>query len=219
MAMLSGPTKTPLSGEKPRQLVVLLHGVGADGNDLIALASLLARALPHAEFIAPNAPFHYDMAPFGFQWFSLMDRSPHMVANGVRIAAPILEAFLDSELRRRNLDDEDMALVGFSQGTMMALHVGLRRHRACAGIVGCSGALVAPESLDAEISCYPPVLLVHGEADEVVPFGYMGLAATALDSVGVRVHSLAVPGLGHGIDDHGIDAASRFLVEVLRPTL
>ncbi len=219
MATLSGPTHPPLSGRKPRQLVVLLHGVGADGDDLIALAPILARALPDAEFVAPHAPFHYDMAPFGHQWFSLMDRSPHAVANGVRIAAPILDAFLDAELRQRNLDDEDLALVGFSQGTMMALHVGLRRVRPCAGILGYSGALVAAESLDAEIACYPPVLMIHGEADEVVPVDYLRLAVQALEGVGVRVQSQAIPHLGHGIDDTGIERGIRFLAEVMRPTL
>lgn len=216
---LTGHVLPPRSGGKPKQLVVLLHGVGADGGDLIALAPLFAQGLPDAEFLAPNAPFRYDLAPIGYQWFSLLDRSPHAIANGARIAAPLLDAFLDAELRRLGLDDDDMALVGFSQGTMMALHVGLRRPRACAGILGYSGALVTPDSLDTEIASYPPVLLVHGEADDVVPAGYTELAAAALEAAGITVRSLMVPELGHGIDEQGVEHGTRFLAEVLRPTL
>lgn len=216
---LTRHVRPPLSGGKPRQLVALLHGVGADGADLIALAPLLAQALPDAEFVAPDAPFRYDMAGFGYQWFSLLDRSPHAVANGVRIAAPLLDAFLDAELRGRALDDSALALVGFSQGAMMALHVGLRRPRPCAGILGYSGALVAPDALDAEIACYPPVMLIHGEADDVVPVGYLPMACTALEEAGLRVRGVVVPELGHGIDENGIAQGARFLVDVLRPTL
>lgn len=209
----------PRSGGKPRQLVVLLHGVGADGADLIGLAPFLAEALPDAAFIAPDAPFHYDMAGFGYQWFSLLDRSPHAIANGVRIAAPLLDAFLDAELRSRGLGDDALALVGFSQGTMMALHVGLRRPRPCAGILGYSGALVAPDALDAEIASYPPVMLIHGEADDVVPVGYLPMACTTLEEAGLVVQGVVVPELGHGIDHQGIAQGARFLAKMLRPTL
>src|SRR5947208_8561128 len=122
---LSGPTRPPVAGGKPRQLVILLHGLGADGNDLIGLAPVLARLLPDAEFVSPNAPFPCDMAPYGYQWFSLQDRSPEAILGGVRASAPILDAFIDDLLAARGLEEKDLALVGFSQGTMMSLYVGL----------------------------------------------------------------------------------------------
>src|SRR3954468_19286851 len=122
---LSGPSRPPVSGGKPKQLVILLHGLGADGDDLIGLQQYWARILPEAEFLAPNAPFPCDMAPYGYQWFSVQDRSPEAILAGVRAAAPPLEAYLDAALKARGLADKDMALIGFSQGTMMSLHVGL----------------------------------------------------------------------------------------------
>ncbi len=208
---LTGPIRAPASGGAPRQLVVLLHGVGSDGNDLIQLAPYFAQVLPDAEFIAPDAPFHYDMAPSGHQWFSLQDRTASIVAAGARIAAPILDAFLDAELARRGLDDDALALVGFSQGTMMALHVGLRRPRSCAAVIGYSGALVAPESLSDEMTARPPVLLVHGKIDDVVPLEYMALAQETLQEAGVAVYPHIRPDLGHGIDADGIAVGAVFL--------
>src|SRR3954451_3293353 len=126
---LSGPSRPPLSGGKPRRLVILLHGLGADGNDLIGLQQYWGRVVPDAEFISPNAPFPCDMAPYGYQWFSVQDRTPEAVLAGVRAAAPSLDAFIDEELSKRGLTESDAALVGFSQGTMMSLYVGLRRQR------------------------------------------------------------------------------------------
>src|SRR5260370_27323072 len=173
---LSGPVHRQSSGGAPRRLVILLHGLGADGNDLIGLAPVWAKLLPDAEFLAPNAPFPYDMAPYGFQWFSLQDRSPETVLAGVRATAPMLDAFIDDALAARGLSETDLALVGFSQGTMMSLYVGLRRPKPVAGILGYSGALIGAESLAAEIRSRPRVLLVHGDADPVVPFSALALA-------------------------------------------
>src|SRR5690348_18484075 len=124
---LEGPSRPPHRGGKPKSVVVLLHGLGADGNDLISLAPYWAPLLPEAEFISPNAPFPCDMAPYGYQWFSVQDRSQPAVLAGVRAAAPSLDAFIDEELAKRGLDESAAALVGFSQGTMMSLFVGLRR--------------------------------------------------------------------------------------------
>src|SRR5271165_6208655 len=180
LAKLSGPARPPASGGKPKQLVILLHGLGADGNDLIGLASYWAPLVPEAEFVSPNAPFPCDMAPYGFQWFSAQDRSPPAVLAGVRAAAPILDGFIDEALAERGLDDRDLALVGFSQGTMMSLYVGLRRARPAAGIVGFSGRLLAPELLAGELRSRPPVLLVHGTEDPLVSYDSMTAAQKAL---------------------------------------
>ena len=208
---LDGPRLDPAGGGTARQLVVLLHGLGADGNDLIGLAPHLARGLPEAAFVSPDAPFPCDMAPFGRQWFSLQDRAPEAVLAGVRAAAPILDGFLDDELARLGLSDRQLALVGFSQGTMTALHVGLRRAEPCAQIVGFSGALVGPEDLEREIRSRPPVLLVHGQADDVVPFPALGAAQAALAANQVPVEVHGRPGLGHGIDQPGLELAAAAL--------
>ena len=208
---LSGPVHRPASGAKPRQLMILLHGLGADGNDLIGLAPYWAPLLPDAEFIAPDAPFPCDMAPFGRQWFSLQDRSPAAILAGVRATAPILDAFIDESLSARGLGDSELALVGFSQGTMMSLYVGLRRSKAPAAIVGFSGALIGAESLAQEIRSRPPVLLIHGDVDDVVPPQALPVAANALKAAGVAVETLVCPGLGHGIDEAGLRRGGAFL--------
>lgn len=212
---LEGPSQPPASGGRPRQLVILLHGLGADGNDLIGLAAYWRSLLPDAAFVAPNAP-PCDMGPYGYQWFSLQDRTPSMVEAGVRAAAPILDAFIDERLGALGLDESRLALVGFSQGTMMSLFVALRRARPVAGVLGYSGACVAAETLAAEIRARPRVLLVHGEADEVVPFEMMAAAEAALRDNGVMVETVGRPGLGHGIDEVGLMRGGAFLAEVLR---
>src|SRR5207244_9730686 len=142
---LTGPSRPPLSGGKPQRLVILLHGLGADGNDLIGLHQYWGRLVPEAEFISPNAPFPCDGAPYGYQWFSVRDRTPAAMLAGVRAAAPALDAYIDEELQKRGLDEKDATLVGFSQGTMMSLYVGLRRAKPPAGILGDYGSATAAE--------------------------------------------------------------------------
>ena len=210
---LDGPSQPPAAGGQPRHIVILLHGLGADGSDLLGLAPYWARFLPHAVFLAPNAPFPCDMAPYGFQWFSLQDRTPEMILAGVRAAAPVLEAFIDETLAKHGLDERSLALVGFSQGTMMSLHVGLRRQRPVAGILGFSGALVGAEALAPELRSKPPVLLVHGDADEIVPVQAMDRAAEGLRAHGVAVETLRRPGLPHSIDEEGLTRGGAFLVK------
>ena len=212
---LEGPSRPPLAGGKPKSLVVLLHGLGADGNDLIGLAPYWAPLIPEAEFLSPHAPFPCDMAPYGRQWFSFQDRSPDAVLAGVRAAAPILDGFLDEALQARGLDDNRLALVGFSQGTMMSLHVGLRRQKPVAGILGYSGRLIGTEELKEEIRSRPPVLLLHGTADEIVPFQSLALAESALKGLGVAVETLSRPGLGHSIDEVGLTRGGEFLRRAL----
>lgn len=214
---LDGPRRAPASGGPPRHLVILLHGLGSDGNDLISLAPSFARAVPDAAFVSPHGPFPYDMAPMGRQWFSLQAQAPTAILTGLRRAAPILDAFIARELERHGLSDEQLALLGFSQGGMVALHCGLRRAKPCAALLCYSSALVAPEILDAEITSRPPVLLVHGAADPVVPFGAMAAAESTLKANGVQVRSEARPGLGHGIDETGLRLGAAILETVFSP--
>ena len=208
---LTGPTVPPAQGGAPKRLVVLLHGLGADGNDLIGLAPFWGRLLPDAEFVSPHAPFPCDMAPFGRQWFSLQTREPSAILAGQRASGPIIDAFLDELLKARGLDDRALALVGFSQGAMMSLFVGLRRAKAPAAILAFSGALPGPELLASELRSRPPVLLVHGDADEVVPVRALAHAAAGLKAAGVAVEELLRPGLGHGIDEEGLTRGGAFL--------
>jgi phospholipase/carboxylesterase len=211
---LSGPTLPPASNQAPKQIVMLLHGVGADGNDLIGLAPYYQKVLPDALFIAPDAPFPYDMAPFGRQWFGLQDRSEPARLKGTQSSAPILDHFIDTTLANYGLSDDKLALVGFSQGTMMSLYVGLRREKPLAGIIAQSGILIGPELLADEIKSRPPVLLIHGDMDAVVPFQYMEKAQKALQEDGVEVAAHARPGLGHNIDEEGIALSQQFLSQI-----
>ena len=170
-------------GGPARQLVVLLHGLGAAGSDLIGLGSSFAPRLPGAAFLAPNAPEPCEASSAGYQWFSLGAEGEAARSAGVRRAAPALERFLDEELDDAGLSDARLALIGFSQGTMMALHVGLRRHGDCAAIVGYSGTLVDAESLAQEVRAKPPIMLIHGGADDLIPADAMFAAVGALGAV------------------------------------
>jgi phospholipase/carboxylesterase len=201
----------PRAGGPPRQLVVLLHGVGADGDDLIGLAPELAKHLPHAAFVAPNAPQPCDMAPFGYQWFSLQQRTADALLRGVEASAPRLDAFLDEELARTGLTGAQLALVGFSQGTMMALYVALRRPQPVAAVLGFSGILVGPEQLPSEVRSRPPVLLIHGDADQVVPVAAIHAAVTGLQAAAVPVQWTVRRGLPHAIDPEGLTHGAAFL--------
>src|SRR5947209_19448576 len=173
-AELNGPRLEPHAGGAARQLVVFLHGYGADGNDLIDIGRAWQNLLPQAAFVSPHAPEPCGQAPVGRQWFPLTFRDPDERWNGVNKAAPVLTSFLDAELKRRNLPSSALALVGFSQGTMLALHVGLRRTAAPFAIVGYSGLLAEPaqaaaENVATEIKSRPPVLLIHGDRDDLIP--------------------------------------------------
>lgn len=214
MTILNGPIRKPRSG-KAKQLVVLLHGWGADGPNLIDLAEAFAPTLPDAQFIAPNAPQVCEANPYGYQWFGLMDRQPQHMLNGVRSAADIVNGFLDEQLKALGLDNSKLALVGFSQGTMVGLHVAVRRAPPIAALVGFSGALLGAETLAKEITARPPVCLIHGKADDVVPFDSLKHATDALKANGVPVEAHARPFLGHSIDMEGIKIAAEFLGKCL----
>lgn len=211
MMQLSGPSHSPAGGGKARQLVVLLHGYGSNGDDLIGLAPFFAQALPEAEFLSPNAPFPCEISPSGFQWFGFEDRTPEMLLGGARLAAEILERFLDAELAKCGLRDRDLALVGFSQGTMMALHVGPRRPETIGGILGFSGSLIAPQLLSPEMKSKPRVFLVHGTADQVVPYGALAQAEKSLRDAGLEIMTEPRPGLPHSIDQEGARKGALFL--------
>jgi len=228
---LSGPHAPARSGTT-RRAAVLLHGYGADGNDLISLAPVLGQVMPDCAFYAPNAPEPCEMAPFGRQWFSLAHYDPDMMRRdsdtmapaftvmeqGAAATAPVLRAFLEQVLGHEKLGWQDLAVIGFSQGTMMALQVCLRLDTPPACVLGYSGAVVGGERLPAEVRGRPPVMLIHGEEDPVVPFAAMGLAEAALRAAGVPVVSHPRPGLAHGIDEEGLLLGARFLIEHLQIT-
>ena len=207
MAPLSGP-RLPAAKGQASELVVLLHGYGADGNDLIGLASHWRDRMPGAEFVAPNAPDRVPGAPAGFQWFPISHLDPHEMRNGVAMATSAIAEFLDAELLRLGLPPERLVLAGFSQGAMLALHLGLSRATPPAAIIGFSGMLATPPP---EGKPRPPVLLTHGDADTVIPVNALFAAATALGRAGVPVQWHLAPGMGHGIDPQGLALAGTFL--------
>jgi phospholipase/carboxylesterase len=220
MAELDGPRIEPKSGAA-KQLVVFLHGYGADGNDLIEIGRAWQPFLPEAAFVSPHAPRPCGQSPNGREWFALTMRDPTERWTGVNAAAPGLNTFLDSEMARRQLPPSALALVGFSQGTMMALHVGLRRAAAPAGIVGYSGMLVVPEEAEiekfaGEVRSKPPVLLVHGDQDPLIPVQALLHAAQGLASLDIPVEWHISPGIGHGIDDDGLRHGGEFLARAFK---
>jgi len=215
MMDIDGPRQEPADGKPARAQVILLHGYGADGNDLIGLAPYMARELPHVGFVSPHAPFPCEMSPMGRQWFSLGDRSPESMLAGTRMAAQVIDGFIDDETQRLGLAASRIALVGFSQGTMMSLFVGPRRGEQIAGIVGYSGRLIGPELMDQEIKTKPPVTLIHGEADEMVPAAALDQAVEGLQAAGIEVASTMRPRLGHSIDEEGLRIGIAFLKRVL----
>ncbi len=215
--MLQSQRKAPQSGQA-RSMVIFVHGYGADGADLLGLADPLAPHLPDTVFFSPNAPEPCAGNPFGYQWFPIpwLDGSSEEAARaGMAAAVEKLNAFIDAKLAEEGLEPEALALVGFSQGSMMSLHIAPRRDRAIAGVVAFSGRLLEPDRLAAEAQVKPPVLLAHGDADEMVPFEDMGRAGNALVEAGFETYAHVMKGTGHGIAPDGLQVALSFLKDKL----
>ena len=218
LPMLKWLNAKPASGGAAKQLFLFLHGLGANGNDLITLAHDFAQEFHDAAFLSPHAPFECDMAPgmhMSYQWFSMADRSVDALSQGVREAEPIVNKFIDDQLMIHGLDDSKLVVVGFSQGTMLALHTMLRRPKPCAAVIGFSGALVDGGALSEEIQSRPPVCLIHCDMDDVVPHAALGLADEILEEVGVPHEVHTIPNLAHGIDQQGLYQATQFLKKQL----
>lgn len=208
-----GPAKGEATG-----LVVFLHGYGADGADLLGLADVLGPHLPGVAFVAPDAPERCVGGGFGHQWFPIpwIDGSPQAAADaGLAASAADLDGFLDACLAKEGLTPDRMVLVGFSQGAMMSLHVAPRRAKPVAGVVAISGRLLRPEALVAEARVRPPVLIMHGDQDPVVPFGELARAGDALVAAGFPVYAHVMKGTGHGIAPDGLSVALQFIKERL----
>ena len=217
---IDGPRLAPQSGAA-RQLVVFVHGYGADGNDLIEIGRAWAELLPQAAFVSPHAPRPCGQAPMGREWFPLTFRSPTERWDGCNMAAASLDAFLDAELARHKLPPSALALVGFSQGTMMSLHVGLRRAVPPAAIVGYSGMLILEGDTDVEgyapqIRARPPILLIHGDRDELIPIDALFHSREALAALEVPVEWHISAGAAHEIDPEGLRQGGDFLARRFR---
>jgi phospholipase/carboxylesterase len=208
MIRLDGPRVTPKSGQ-PKQLVILAHGYGSNGDDLIGLAPWFARALPEAVFVSPNAPDPVPGYPGGYQWFPISSIDPRLMAQGARSAAPHLDRFIDQELERYRLPASACALVGFSQGTMLSLHVGLRRPEPLAAVLGYSGML--PVAEPSEVRSRPPVALIHGDRDDVIPVQALFAAQEGLALCGVPALWRISGGAAHTIAQGGLDLGAAFL--------
>ena len=216
--VLNSRRKDTISGST-RSVVVFLHGYGANGDDLLSIANVLAEHLPDTLFIAPDAPETCPGNPTGYQWFPIpwLDGSSEEEAKlSMEAACSDLNYFLDALIVDEDILPEQVALFSFSQGTMMSLHVAPRREDSFAGLVAFSGRLLEPELLSDEVQNKPPVLLIHGDQDDVVPPASISEAAVGLEKAGFKeVFAHVMKGTGHGIDQDGLSVALAFLRDKL----
>ncbi|WP_164503785.1 alpha/beta hydrolase [Rickettsiales endosymbiont of Stachyamoeba lipophora] len=214
--MINGPEVPPISGNAPKQLCIILHGYGADGFNLIDLARIIGQEFPDMQFIAPNAPHPFEMGDEGHQWFSLYERSDESYYQGVLSAEKHLNEFLDYQLKRFNLAEENLIVMGFSQGCMTAVHTMLRREKACALVVGFSGRMLGSmDQIKSSLKSKPTICLIHGKEDEVVMFEYFNEAKSKLKDCGVECNHLAVDRLGHSIDYQGLKFAVKHIRQAI----
>lgn len=207
----------PISGSKANQLVLLLHGYGSNGQNLITLAHEFARVLPDAHFISPNAPFKLDNNLYeGYQWFSLSNYDPQIIFPQIIKANDIIDQFIKQQLERLSLQYNNLIVIGFSQGSMMAMYNSLRAKEKVAGIVSYSGRLILPTTLNDKINSKPPICLIHGTKDIVVPFDNMTFAVKILEELQIPFEAYAIEGLEHQIDSKGIRLAKKFLEKILK---
>jgi phospholipase/carboxylesterase len=214
LKIVNGASLKPLSGAAPKQIVLLLHGFGSSGSDLISLAPTWQQSLPDALFLAPHAPQRCSFGA-GYQWWGLSDLSPSALAAGAAQAAPAIDEFIDRKLRQYDLSEADLAIIGFSQGTMMALHVGLRRLRQIAAIVGYSGMMTGIGALRPDQITKPPVLLIHGSDDPVIPVAALHSAENELKRLGIPVSTHISAGVDHSVDPVGLRLGRDFVAKAL----
>lgn len=214
LKIVNGASLQPLSGTAPKQIVLLLHGFGSSGSDMIALAPAWRQSLPEALFLAPHAPQRSGFGG-GYQWWGLSNLTSQALAAGAAQAAPAIDAFIDRKLMQYGLSEAKLAIVGFSQGTMVALHVGLRRPQQLAAIVGYSGMFTGAAELRHEQITRPPVLLIHGSHDPVVPVAALHSAENDLKRLGVEVSTHISSGVGHSVDPVGLRLGHDFVCRAL----
>lgn len=207
--MISGPIIEPSSENPPKQMIIFVHGYGADGNDLIGLANYFQSTLPEAIFLSPHAPEACSMNPSGYQWFDLTSTDPAVLWSKILVAADHLNEFIDSKLLEYNIAEENLALIGFSQGTMMSLHVSLRRKNTMAAVLGYSGRLIGADLLKDDLISKPSIYLIHGDQDPMVPYQESLTAEKVLKEYSIDIkthisehtqHSIAEDGLRIGVD-------------------
>jgi phospholipase/carboxylesterase len=217
MTTFTAHSLPPASGLKPDSIVVLIHGYGANGKDLLALGDSWSDLLPNTLFIAPDGPDKSEVNPFGNQWFGLSDWDPaqkltkdHVsrMVREIQELTPSFNRYLDELLQTYGLPPEKLALVGFSQGAMLSLHIGLHRPL-CAGVIAYSGAFL--EDIKEVKVAHPPVLLIHGADDQLLSPVFSQVAKGRLESLGVSVALTVLPDLGHGIDERGLSMGGAFL--------
>lgn len=207
---------SPISGNKSNKLVVFLHGYGSNGRDLITLATEFAKVLPSAHFISPNAPFKFEgFINDGYQWFSLANDDPKLIYPQIIEANNILDQFINLQLKKFDLNHQDVVLIGFSQGSMMSMYNGLRSENKFGGIVAYSGKLIVPTLLGEEVKSKPSICLVHGTHDSVVPYINMIEAKDLLEKMKVPNEAHSIEGLDHGINFDGIKIGKNFLEKIV----
>ena len=216
--ILEGP-EVPAPSGKTDSILLLLHGVGADGKDLVGLAPLFQGVLPNTLCVSPNAPNAFDMGPAGFgggyQWFSLKDTSPDAMIAGVKKASATLDKYITALLEEYNLPASKLGILGFSQGIMTGLYTALRLPEPVACVAGYSGLVIGDENMPNEVTAKPPVMLVHGAEDDIVPANLLDISKAALEEVGVKADTHLRPGLAHGIDEEGIKMGIAFVQQHL----